>query len=50
MSLIYTLIAKSFDMVICEYTEYHGNFEQVSRNLLKNVKAEYRATFCYDDA
>ena len=50
MSIVYTLISKSFDKVLCEYTEYHGNFEQISRSLLKNVKLNHKATFSYDDA
>ena len=49
MSIIYTLIAKSNDNVLCEYTEYHGNFEQISRTLLKKVKANKTATFSYED-
>ncbi len=50
MSIIYTLISKSNDKVLCEYTEYHGNFEQVSRTLLKKVQKDHRATFSYDEA
>jgi hypothetical protein len=50
MSIIYALVAKSHDKVLCEYTEYHGNFEQVSRGLLKNIQKDTRATFSYDDA
>jgi hypothetical protein len=47
--IIYSLIAKGTDKVLCEYTDYHGNFEQVSRNLLKKVESNYRATFAYED-
>lgn len=50
MSLIYVLISKGNDRVLCEYTEYNGNFEQVSRNLLKKIETDYRGTFTYDDA
>jgi len=50
MSIIYVLIAKKHDKVLCEYTEYHGNFEQISRTLLKKIKAEHRATFSYEEA
>lgn len=49
MSIIYSLIAKSTDKVLCEFTEYHGNFEQVSRSLLRKIQKEHRATFSYDD-
>ncbi len=49
MSIVYTLICKGADKVLCEYTEYQGNFEQVSRSLLKKVELESRATFSYAD-
>jgi len=49
MSIVYTLICKGADKVLCEYTEYQGNFEQVSRSLLKKVESESRATFSYAD-
>ncbi len=47
MSIVYTLICKGRDKVLCEYTEFQGNFEQVSRNLLCKVQPETRATFNY---
>ncbi len=50
MSIIYALISKDSDKVLCEFTEYHGNFEQISRTLLKKVQKDHRATFSYDDA
>jgi hypothetical protein len=50
MSIIYSLIAKGNDKVLCEYTEYHGNFEQISRSLLSKIQKNHRATFSYDDA
>lgn len=49
MSIVYTLICKGTDKVLCEYTEYQGNFEQVSRSLLKKVQTDSRATFSYAD-
>lgn len=49
MSIVYTLICKGYDKVLCEYTEHQGNFEQVSRNLLKKVQMDNRATFSYED-
>ncbi len=49
MSIVYSLICKSSDKVLCEYTEYQGNFEQISRNLLKKVQKDKRATFSYAD-
>lgn len=46
MSIVYTLISKG-DRVLAEYTDYQGNFEQVSRNLLKKTEKDKRATFSY---
>ncbi len=50
MSIIYTLIARSADKVLCDYTEYDGNFSQASVNLIKSVQKNHRATFSYDEA
>ena len=47
MSIVYTLICKGGDKVLCEYTDYQGNFEQVSRNLLKKIQKDTRVTFSY---
>jgi vesicle-associated membrane protein 7 len=49
MSIVYTLICKGNDKVLCEFTEYQGNFEQISRSLLKKVQKDKRATFSYAD-
>lgn len=48
MSLIYSVIAKD-SVILCEYTEYRGNFEQVSSGLLKKVQRNTRAVFSYED-
>lgn len=48
-SIIYTLISKGPDKVLCEFTEFHGNFEQISRSLLKRVQINYTATFAYEN-
>ena len=50
MSLIYALVSKSHDKVLAEYTEYKGNFETISRTLMKKVQQNHRATFSYEDA
>jgi hypothetical protein len=49
MSIVYTLIAKNNNQVLCEYSDYSGNFELISRNLLKKVQKESRATFAYGE-
>lgn len=48
MSIFYSLIAKSFDVVLCEYTEYLGNFQQITRILLRNIKKNTKMTIDYD--
>ena len=45
MSIIYTVVAKSEDIVLCEYTAQVGNFQQITRGLLKKLQRE--ATNCY---
>jgi hypothetical protein len=51
MSIIYTVITKNFKSVLCEFTEYNGNFEQISPLIL----SEQEKNFClkkvidYDD-
>lgn len=50
MSIIYSLVSKSSEKILCEFTDYQGNFEQISRMLLKKVQKDHRATFSYDDA
>jgi hypothetical protein len=47
MSIVYTLICKGSDKVLCDYTDFQGNFEQISRNLLRKVQPDARATFNY---
>ena len=49
MSIIYVVIAKSEDKILCEFTESVGNFEQIARSLLKEVHPQHKATFSYDD-
>ena len=47
MTIVYTLICKGSDKVLCDYTDFQGNFEQISRNLLHKVLQDTRATFNY---
>jgi hypothetical protein len=41
MSILYALIAKNFDLILTEYTEYSGNFQQITRILLYKIKINY---------
>ena len=49
MSIIYTIICRDHDKVLCEYTDYHGNFEQITRSLIKRTKSYAKASIVYDD-
>ena len=40
MSLIYALIAKNKNIVLSEYTDYNGNFQQITREILENLNPE----------
>lgn len=48
MSIIYSLIAKDFGVVLSEYTEYSGNFQQITRMILKKVHQNCKYTIEYD--
>ena len=48
MSILYSLIAKNLDTVLCEYSEYNGNFQQITRLLLRKVQPNRRFTIEYD--
>ena len=40
MWFIYTLVARSADIVLVEFTDYSGNFQQISRSILNKIKPE----------
>ena len=48
MSIIDVLISKNLTSVLCEYTEYKGNFQTITRTLLPSIKANTRQTLIYD--
>ena len=41
MSIFYSLISKNFNIIISEYTDYTGNFQQITRILLFKLKNKY---------
>ena len=52
MSIIYALISKEHEKVLCEFTEYHGNFQVITRNVIKKIKSaslHNKAVIVYDD-
>jgi hypothetical protein len=49
MSFIYSLISKNKDTILCEYTEFKGNFQQISRVILqKGIKINSKCIINYD--
>jgi hypothetical protein len=48
MSIIYSLIAKNSDIVLCEYTEYKGNFQQISRVVMRKMKKNTKYSIEYE--
>ena len=48
MPIIHVLIAKNTGAVLCEYTDYQGNFLTIARMILKNIKQNTRHTVQYE--
>ena len=49
MEIIYTLISRSSKIILCDYTEYSGNFQQISLLLLPKVKKKTKCEIIYDE-
>jgi hypothetical protein len=45
MSILYALVAKDRDIVLSEYTEFSGNFQQLIRQLMLKLRPNARQTF-----
>ena len=41
MPIFYALISKNFNIIISEYTDYIGNFQQITRILLYKLKNKF---------
>jgi hypothetical protein len=48
MPIFYSLISKTSDVVLCEHAEYQGNFQQISRVLLRKLKKNSKYSIEYD--
>ena len=46
---IYALIARSSKIVLCDYTEYSGNFQQISLILLNKIKKNKKCQVNYNE-
>jgi len=49
MSIIYTFISKGNDQILADFTSYTGNFELISKVLMKKTQINHRATILYDN-
>lgn len=48
MSIIFALISRGNDVVLCEHTDYAGNFQQISRMLIRKIKKNSKYSIEYD--
>ena len=46
---IYTLIARSSKIVLCDFTEFSGNFQQISLVLLSKIKKNTKCEVEYNE-
>ena len=49
MAILFTIIIYKESKVITEITEYYGNLQQISKNLVKSIKKETKGTFSYEE-
>ena len=49
MPIYYALVAKQKDVVLCEYTDYSGNFQQLAMQLFSRIQPETKKTFELED-
>lgn len=47
MSIIYALIAQQ-STPLCDYTDYKGNFQQISISVLKSAQKDTKGTMKYN--
>lgn len=48
-NIVYTLIARNTKIVLCDYTEFSGNFQQISLVILSNVKPNSKCELDYNE-
>ena len=49
VSIIYTLIARNSKIVLCDFTEYSGNFSQISMVMLGKIKKNSKCEIQYNE-
>ena len=48
VKIIYTLIARASKIVLCDFTEFSGNFQQISLVLLNKIKKNSKCEVEYN--
>jgi len=48
IKIIYTLIARGSKIILCDFTEFSGNFQQISLVLLQKIKKNYKCEVEYN--
>jgi hypothetical protein len=49
MSIIYTLVARGNKIILTDYTEWSGNFQQISLIILNKIKKDKKCSIDYDE-
>ena len=49
MSIFYILVAKRNDMILVDYTDYSGNFQQIKIDIMKRIEPDTQKTFELSD-
>jgi hypothetical protein len=49
MSFIYSIIARSKKIILTEYTEFTGNFPQISLTILNKAKSNKKCSISYNE-
>lgn len=49
MSVLYTLIARSNKVILTEYTDCSGNFQQIAMLILKKIEPEISGLIEYNE-
>lgn len=49
MPIYYGLVAKRSNIILAEYTEYNGNFQQITMQLMQRIQPDTKKTFELED-
>ena len=49
VSIIYTLIARNNKIIMCDFTDYSGNFQQISALVLNKIKKDNKCEIQYNE-